>query len=363
MSPRQVAKALRFHARQARIRALAAPRHFPWIRRRLHLPANETFEPLADATPSHVTIQLLDPAESFRRPRPILPDAPAAARRFFEDRIIDECPPRYVAEFHGGLAWGHPTGGVFTADGIFVPALAHDPSGARLHTAWTRLRFPAPVDLPGRTLYLVTPEAANNYHHWLIDLLPRIGLVRRAGYDLAAFDHVIVNFSRRPYQLATLARLGLAEDQLIPANEALFVRADSLVVPSLKPNPQSLPAGDVAFLRETFVPPPPRRGAPRRRIFLSRSDASFRRLRDTGGIQALARAYGYEIVSSGDLDFAAQVSLFARAESVAGPAGAAFANLVFARAPVNVVEISPPGWLTIFHWMISARLDLAHTIL
>ncbi len=48
---------------------------------------------------------------------------------------------------------------------------------------------------------------------------------------------------------------------------------------------------------------------------------------------------------------------------VAGPAGAAFANLVFSGAPAHVIEIAPPQWLSAFHWMISARLGLSHTVL
>jgi capsular polysaccharide biosynthesis protein len=361
VSPRKFAKTLRHHVRRAQISALAAPRHFPSIRRRLHLPANRAFDPLRDPPPAGVNVHLLDPAETFLRPLPDLPGAPAATRAYYAGRAEDVCDARCVVELPGGLAWGHPTGGVFTADGVFIPAFTHDPSGAHLHTVWTRLRLPAPRPLPGRTLYLLTPEATDNYHHWLIDLLPRLGLVRRAGYDLAAFDHVIVNHRRRSYQLATLARFGLTPDKLILASESLFICAESLVVPSLKPNPQCLPAADLAFLRASFLPPVP--PSPRRRLFLDRGDAAFRRLHDADRIHQLARTRGYEILSPAGLDVSAQAELFASAEVIAGPAGAAFANLVFAQPPARVLEIASPRWPAVFHWMISARLGLAHTIL
>ena len=136
----------------------------------------------------------------------------------------------------------------------------------------------------------------------------------------------------------------------------------SLVVPSLKLNHQTLPPADLAFLREAFLKP--ERAAPRqRRIFLSRSDARFRRLTNEAELYPLLRAHDFEIVSPGRMDVAAQAQLFSEAAVIAGTAGAAFANLVFASAPAHVIEICPPQWLAAFHWMISARRGLSHTVL
>ena len=360
MSPRKFVKAVLFHTRRAQIRTLSAPRELPWLRRRLHLPANDTFEPLRDSLPSHVRIVPLDKGESFERPMPSISGAPREAVAFFTSRTVETTAPSYVAEFHDGVAWGHPTGGIFTADARFVPAFTHDPAGAQSHTVWTRLRLPQPRPLAGRTLYLVTPEATDNFHHWLIDLLPRLGLVRRAGYVLSDFDHVIVNHASRRYQLSTLGHLGIAAEKIIVATDTLFLRCDSLVVPSLKPRHQTLPSADLAFLREVFLPA--KTDGKKRRIFLSRGDASFRRLTNESALLPLLRAHEFEIISPGDMDLLAQAQLFSQAEIIAGTAGAAFANLVFASAPASVVEISPPQWLSAFHWMISARSGLAHSI-
>ena len=247
MSPRKFAKAILFHTRRAQIRTLAAPRELPWLRRRLHLPANETYEPLRDNPPSHARVVPLDPAETFVRPLPEIPNAPPEACAFFAARTHEVTAPSYVAEFHDGVAWGHPTGGVFAADGRFVPSLSHDPAGPDSHTVWTRFRLPQPQRLAGRTLYLVTPEATDNFHHWMIDLLPRLGLVQRAGFELSQFDHVIVNHDERSYQLATLSRFGISPDRIIRATDDVFRRCDSLVVPSLKANHQAMPAADLVI--------------------------------------------------------------------------------------------------------------------
>lgn len=363
MSPHKIAKSVLFHARRARIRALAAPRGLPWLRRRLNLPTNEVFDPLAEPGDAAFRLVPFDAEDEFVRPLPDLQPPNAAARAFFVTHRHEAASKRFVAEFHGGLAWGHPTGGVFAADGRFVPTLAHDPGGAAHHAVWTRLRLPCPRELRGRTLYLVTPQATDNFHHWQIDLLPRLGLVQRAGYDLSAFDHVVINHSERPYQLDALATLGVAANKLIRPDESLLVRCEVLVVPSLKTPNQTIPAADVAFLRSRFLGEARPSTSARRRIFLSRRDAAFRRLHNEQQFYPALQAEGFEIVSLAGTTVFEQARLFAEAEVIAGPAGAAFANLVFASAGAHVIEITPPQWLSVYHWMISARLGLTHTML
>jgi hypothetical protein len=342
---------------------LSSVRELSWLRRRLRLPPNEIFDPLAEPSSANERVRLLEPAEMFERPLPEFADDDSAVHDFYSSHRVEQLTPTYVAEFDGGIAWGHPTGGVFTADREFVPALTHDPSGPTFHEVWRRFNLPASRPLAGRVLYLVTPEAADNYHHWLIDLLPRIGQVKRAGYRLEAFDHVIVNHRRRRFQLATLSHLGIPAEKLIEADANLWIRAEQLVVPSLKPNTQVLSRADVQFLRESFLPPADTLTTPRRKLFLSRADADCRRLTNEREITAALRAHDFEIITPSQLDVPGQARLFAEAAVIAGPAGAAFANIVFATAPAHVVEITPPQWLATFHWMISARLGLSHTIL
>jgi hypothetical protein len=62
------------------------------------------------------------------------------------------------------------------------------------------------------------------------------------------------------------------------------------------------------------------------------------------------------------LSIASQATLFDEAEVIAGPSGAAFANLVFATPGTRVIEFASPNWLTVYHWMISARRGLHHSI-
>lgn len=361
MNLRQLAKTGAFFARHAGVRALALPRGMPWMRRRLHLPANRPLDPLAGDAGGGITVTRLDDGERFPRPLPELP-CDQAARPFYATRAEEIVDPSFVVSLPGGAFWGSPGGAVFDGHGRFIPSLTRDPWGARLHTVWTRLSLPKPRRLAGRVLYLVTPEVADNFHHWMIDLLPRLGLLGRAGYAPADFDHIILNHHGRRYQLESLARLGVPLERIRASEPGAHFRADELVVPSLKRINQSLPPADAAFLRESFLGAPPPASAGRR-IFVTRGDAAFRRLLNEAEILPTFRHHGFEVVSPATLTLPEQAALFASAEWIAGPAGAAFANLVFAPASARVLEISPPAWLSVHHWMISARRGLRHTVL
>jgi capsular polysaccharide biosynthesis protein len=210
---------------------------------------------------------------------------------------------------------------------------------------------------------LVTPEATDNFHHWLIDLLPRLGLVRRAGFDLASFDRVVVNHHDRGFQRDSLRALGIPMEKVVRLSPALHVRCDTLVAPSLKHHNQCVPAADLAFLRESFLSSSSDSRGTKRRLFLSRADARVRRLVNERELHPVLQTHGFEIVSLAGKTLEEQAQLFARAEIVAGPAGAAFANLVYCSPPAQVLEIASPHWLATYHWMISARRGLRHTII
>jgi capsular polysaccharide biosynthesis protein len=346
--------------RRFRIAALSLARGTPALRTRFHLPANRTVSPLTAGGSGGMTVSVLQENHAFRRRLPDLPED-YAARPFYAARNRETPSPGYVASFSDGYIWGYSHGAVFTRDGHFVPEFTRDPWGAALHGVWTRHRLPRKRRVAGRMLYLVTPEAANNYHHWMIDLLPRIGTVLRAGYALSDFDTVVVNHSNAPFQLATLEHLGIDRSRVVAPDPGVCLQADELVVPSLKPSNEAVPSEDIRFLRDSFLGKTPR-PRPKRRLFLSRRDAQMRRLTNETELAEILGEHGIETITPGSLSVPEQAALFADAELVIGN-GAGLANLAFATPGARVLELATPRWLTVYHWMISARLALHHSIL
>ena len=360
MNFRKLAKTGEYHVRRARVRVMSLPRSVRWLRHSFHIPPNRTVDPLEAVPSDGVITRRLDPGETFIRPLPHTEkDSPES--KFFALHRREDCGQSYVSEIPGGGFWGSSAGAVFAPDGRFMPAFTRDPWGPELHAVWTRAKLPPRRHFAGSTLYLVTPEATDNYHHWIIDLLPRIGLVLKAGFAPGSFDRIVVNHSGRAYQLETLARLGFDPDRIVAADERLHGRAELLVVPSLKAGNQCFPAEDARFLRAQFAGSPSA-GGTGRRLYLSRRGAAFRRLLNEGEILGLLAEHGFEAISPGDFGVAEQAKLFGDAELIAGVSGAGFANLVFASPRARAIEIAPPQWLSVYHWMISARLSLDHSV-
>lgn len=353
-------RCIRF-ARTTAIELLHFARGVEWLRRRLHLPANKTVDLLQNVGMGDVRVIELSPGRAFRRALPALPQD-AGALSHFRERIREYPEKEYVAVLERGSVWGYAHGAVFTSRDEFVPTFARDPWGPFLHEVWTRVRLPQPRRVAGRALYLVTAEATDNYHHWMIDLLPRIGAAERAGFPVSSFDHIILNHSNRAYQWETLQQLGIRREQIVQVNSALRLQPDELVIPSLKTSNEQMPAEHVSFLRRNFLPATASSRSRTRRIFLSRKDAPSRRLRNEAAAFEMLQACGFESVCLSGWSIARQATLFAEAEVIAGPSGAAFANLVFATPGTRVIEFASPNWLTVYHWMISARRGLHHSI-
>lgn len=347
-------------ARSTAIGVVGVARSFEWPRQRLNLPRNRPVDPFSAGPASQIRVVPVEPSETFKRPLPALPED-LEVRPYFHQNAVEYSGVQYVSVLTNGSAWGCAHGAVFTCLDEFVPTFARDPWGPELHEVWRRPFLPAPRRLKGRALYLVTPEAADNFHHWMIDLLPRIGLAETAGFPASSFDHLIVNHAGRRYQMDTLTALGIDPAKIIQLGSGDRVQPDELVVPSLKVDNQAVPRNQLMWLREKFGPEKP--AAASRRIYLSRADAPSRRLLNEPEIFRLLEREGFEKVNLSNLSIREQAALFASANMVAGPSGAAFANILFCAPGTRVIELASPRWLTVYHWMISARLGLDHTVL
>ncbi len=361
MSPRRLAKNFEKQLRRARLFATAPLREFAVIRTALHLPRNDFF-PLATSQPDHVTVHPVDPAENFSRPLPFAPGETSPPPSFLKEQT-GTVPATFVAELGDGRFWGYYGGSVMLSDGRLITELSKDVWGPRLHSAQIRAAFPRPRRLAGRTLSLVTPEAAANYHHWNFDLLTRAGLARRAGFDLAAFDHVLIKHHNLPYQIESLTRLGLDPARVRLVQPEDHFECDTLVVPAIRDDNTRVNRADLEFLRRLYLSEEPSPAASRRRLYISRNDAKFRRVANEPEILPLLKQHGFEQISMSGRSVADQARLFSEAAIIVAPNGAALSNLAFANTRCRLIELFAPSWIVPYMWMITAHLGIRHTAL
>lgn len=99
-----------------------------------------------------------------------------------------------------------------------------------------------------------------------------------------------------------------------------------------------------------------------RRLYVSRRDATVRRLVNEDEVAALLAGLGFEVVELSGLDFEAQAELFAQASAIAGVHGAGLANLVFAAPGARVFEIMPPLSGTFAYWVMAQGLGQTYQL-
>tara|TARA_B100000686_G_C16763504_1_gene960293 strand:+ start:470 stop:2200 length:1731 start_codon:yes stop_codon:yes gene_type:complete len=181
---------------------------------------------------------------------------------------------------------------------------------------------------------------SSNYYHWILDYMPRLGLVNTPIIDKET--KLIVNSEMASFQLECIDILGIDKNRLVPVPDSTEVKCDELFVTPIPVRGQSLHGTAISWLQDVFATEALLRSKAHgvKRLYVSRADAALRRVvNETSVIEALL-PYGFKVVQPEKLSVAEQVSVFSEAEIIIAPHGAALTNVVFAPRGAIVVELS-----------------------
>ena len=172
-------------------------------------------------------------------------------------------------------------------------------------------------------LYL---PATTNYAAWFFGSLPRLAAYAALG-DLGNLP-IVLHGDAAPYQLASLAALGIAENRLIRhrANVRLECRELYYCTTSYFHHAHSVTG--LNYLRAHW--PATAQDGPRK-LYLARRNAKDRPLLNEAEVIQLFERYGFTAIDPEAHSVEEQMLYAASAEIIAGPYGANLANLVFAR--------------------------------
>lgn len=212
-------------------------------------------------------------------------------------------------------------------------------------------RLHPPRRLEGRHICL-TSQWSRNFFHWMNDILPRLALIDEQ--DLRELP-VIVLSDLEPASYESLERLGIGRSRLVDFDGSRL-EVDELVLPSLAGRVGNQPGWALEWLRDNLAPAPA--PAPkRRRLYVSRADATWRAVLNEREVFATLEKRGFEKIVPGTLPLAEQHQAFADAEAVVGPHGAGLVNLLAAR-DATVVELLPDTWVNGAFYPMSVELGL-----
>lgn len=192
----------------------------------------------------------------------------------------------------------------------------------------------------GHSVAVLTSSLQDNYYHWLMEVLPRIQMIR--SQELRP-DRIFVQAKTR-FQAETLRLLGITKEQILSTAECELVRAQNLMVPFHEIGAgMEHPPWVCSFLRNSFLPyvADGRSDNSATRLYISREGAQWRRVTNETAVIAFLERFGFRKVQLETMPFLDQVGLFHHAKVIVAPHGAALANLVFSQRGTKVFDLQP----------------------
>ncbi len=192
--------------------------------------------------------------------------------------------------------------------------------------------------LPGTSMLLAPTAGAHCYYHWMLDILPKLGLLERQGISIDSIDHFIVRQITGDFQRETLANLGIDESRIVEAVHQQYWQCDRLLHVDMN-NGINLKMNRFVplWLKQTFLSQPA--DTSRLRLYLGRPEGVRRGLMNEDQIKPLIEAAGFTMVVMEGMSVSEQAALLSRADALMAPHGGALTNMVFCKPGIPVIEL------------------------
>lgn len=190
-----------------------------------------------------------------------------------------------------------------------------------------------------------------NYGHCLTDIIPKAVSTLRRMPELRWALH-----PEMPRQaLEAIRALGIPAERTLILDERPTLIRQAWFAQAWNAHPLVHTPSTFEVLSDLCQPRPASGAkAASRRLFVTRHDATTRRLTNHDQVSQWLSARGFEEVTCGSLPLSDQIAIFRDAEVVVGIAGAAMTNICFCKAGTKVVTLAPDSMPALYFW------DLAH---
>ena len=201
--------------------------------------------------------------------------------------------------------------------------------------------------------FLVGGGGNTNYWHWLFDVLPKFFILKNS-ISFNSNNFFLFPSLEKKFQNQTLDIIGINQNKRLSSKIYRHIEADEIITVSHPynflndPDKDSLniPIWIFKFLKTTFLKNSLNNFNLKKifpkKIFISRKDGtSLRYIINEKEVKVFLTAKGYEEVILSNYDFKDQVFLFNNAEIIVGLHGAGFANIIFCKPKMKIIELRP----------------------
>lgn len=270
--------------------------------------------------------------------------------QYFGFKLPESVVPNFVAVLPHGRVWGE-SGCVLAPNQKILWDVSREwADSPASHSIFGQTSLPKCTYIP-ETVAVLSKIGCSNYYHWMFDVLPRIHLLRLSPVSI---DKYIVPHPLAPFQLETLAALGIRQEQLLEGGADFLLEAKRLVVPSL-PLEAKWACDFVRRHMLCHVRHSPSRS---KRLYISRERCVGRKVVNEPELLATLVPLGFEKIIPESMTVAEQVAVFSQAEVIVGPQGASFTNAFFCRPKTHIIEFMAPTFFITATEKISSYLNL-----
>ncbi|MEG4851313.1 tetratricopeptide repeat protein [Microcoleus sp. B5-D4] len=206
------------------------------------------------------------------------------------------------------------------------------------HYDIARLDSPPIYNVEG-TVAVISGFNCMMYYHWLVDLLPKLGLIFKVEMPLKNIDKVLIP-KYSGFHKETLDIMGIPPEKILDASQFPHIKADRLIV---TPNVCHLRHTSLKFLRENLMSPVAKLSLEQpERIYISRRLARGRKIINENEVIEFLARLGFITIDGELLSVEEKISLFSGTKVVVGICGAGLTNLAFCQPGTKVIEIFTP---------------------
>lgn len=193
----------------------------------------------------------------------------------------------------------------------------------------------------GSTVVICFDYWSMGYFHWMCDFLPRLILVQDR---LKTAALLLPKNHDYPYVRESLNALGINNINWFSDNE--YVHCHNAIVPGHTALSGEIRPALMTTIREKlirFYEPKNNEGMFPQKIYVSRSKAKGRFIRNEAEVEQVLSAYGFKTVHFEDHPFAGQVGLAYHCRHLIGLHGANLTNILFMQPHSRVMELRIEG--------------------
>lgn len=195
----------------------------------------------------------------------------------------------------------------------------------------------------------------HGYYHFLIDNLSRFDLLNESFFSVYDGINLLCPGGLRPVEEYFISKVCPSNVNVVPLDERGLYRAEKYLFLSFPTRCGSgyIPGPYIDRLRSRTLQHHPQKGE--RRLYISRRNASDRRVRNEDALMDQLRPLGFQRHDLETYPPSKQIRLFEEAEFIVAPHGAGLANLLFS-TNATVLELQPSHTIAPHFYLLCKRM-------